>query len=298
MLSCLKLDFRGKEMGQKKATSKQKKTTDVTSVDDYIQKDTMQLSHSKSTTKISGKQVITKPLTVPEYVIAPKEIFQLWFEAYQQVQDSKSKKIQEAFRKHKKYYKDWKSNAADFDQWWEEKAHLFEDKSIVKKINKISKSPNLINLSVPTNKSMDTLVAQFKQTMKPILTKEKKDNLLNIKHQFAPTLNQGIKTTNIRLLLELNKSLFNNKSGNKKELAYQVSLIANKAEYKLIAPDSLVKYKELYENMKKSNVLIQALVKNVDLKEINKVKRYVNRYQQKANKLIANVASGTFPGKY
>ena len=50
--------------------------------------------------------------------------------------------------------------------------------------------------------------------------------------------------------------------------------------------------------MKKSNVLIQALVKNVDLKEINKVKRYVNRYQQKANKLIANVASGTFPGKY
>ena len=145
---------------------------------------------------------------------------------------------------------------------------------------------------------MDTLVAQFKQTMKPILTKEKKDNLLNIKHQFAPTLNQGIKTTNIRLLLELNKSLFNNKSGNKKELAYQVSLIANKAEYKLIAPDSLVKYKELYENMKKSNVLIQALVKNVDLKEINKVKRYVNRYQQKANKLIANVASGTFPGKY
>jgi hypothetical protein len=298
MLSCLKLDFRGKEMVQKKATSKQKKTTDVTSVDDYIQKDTMQLSHSKSTTKTSGKQVITKPLTVPEYVIAPKEIFQLWFEAYQQVQESKSKKIQEAFRKHKKYYKDWKSNAADFDQWWEEKAHLFEDKSIVKKINKISKSPNLINLSVPTNKSMDTLVAQFKQTMKPILTKEKKDNLLNIKHQFAPTLNQGIKTTNIRLLLELNKSLFNNKSGNKKELAYQVSLIANKAEYKLIAPDSLVKYKELYENMKKSNVLIQALVKNVDLKEINKVKRYVNRYQQKANKLIANVASGTFPGKY
>jgi hypothetical protein len=65
-----------------------------------------------------------------------------------------------------------------------------------------------------------------------------------------------------------------------------------------MAPASLIKYKELYENMKKSNTLIQALVKNADLKEMNNVKRYVNRYQQKVTKLLINVASGIFPGKY
>jgi hypothetical protein len=290
--------FRRKKMVLNKPTNKPKKTKKVSTVDAYIKKHKMNLSSSKSPMKTSAKQVITKSFPVPEYLIAPKEVYQLWFEAYQQVQESNSKKIQGVFQKHKKYYKNWGSNSADFDQWWKVKAYLFEDKSMIQKIYKITKSPNLINLSVPTNKSMDTLVAQFKQTMKPILTEVKKTNPLKIKHQFAPTLNKGIKPTNIKLLLELNKSLFNNKSENKKELAYQVSLIANKPEYKLMAPASLIKYKELYENMKKSNTLIQALVKNADLKEMNNVKRYVNRYQQKVTKLLINVASGIFPGKY
>jgi hypothetical protein len=274
--------------------SKRVSKTKLTSVDAYIKK------HSSLAT-VSSKPVVKKTapkvMPIPEYLIAPKASYQLWFEAYQQVIISTDKKIHQAYKKHKKFYKDWKSETANFTSWWKEKAYLFEDKSTVEEVKKLNRTDTTVNLSIPTNKSMDTLVNQFKKVMKPILDKTKSQEVI-IKHKYSPTINKGLKPINIKLLLELNKTVFNQKFEDKQELAYQVSVVVNKAEYKDTAPASLVKFKELYENMKKSNPLIRAIVKNVDIKEMSNVKRYINRYRQKGHKLLMNVAMGVFPGKY
>lgn len=268
--------------------------TKLTSVDAYIKKHN---SLAPTSSKKAVKKTAPKVMPIPEYLIAPKSTYQLWFEAYQQVAISSDKKIHQAYKKHKKFYKEWKSDATNFTAWWKEKAYLFEDTSTVEEIDKLDKSKTAVNLSIPTNKSMDTLINQFKKVMKPILDKTKAQEVI-IKHKYSPTINKGLKPINIKLLLELNKTVFDQKFEDKQELAYQVSLVVNKPEYKDTAPASLLKFKELYENMKKSNPLIRAIVKNIDIKEMSNVKRYINRYRQKGHKLLINVASGVFPGRY
>ena len=259
---------------------------------------TKQNAKNTNTAKSSVKKAkVPVLMPIPEYLIAPKSSYQLWYDAYNQAKLSKDKKIHQAFKKHKKFYKEWKSDESSFEAWWKEKAYLFEDKSKVEEVSKYTKSKTSVNLSIPVNKSMDTLVNQFKNVMKPILDKTKTQEVI-IKHKFAPTINKGLKPINIKLLLELNKTVFNQKFEDKQELAYQVSMIVNKPEYKDTAPASLVKFKELYENMQKSNPLIKAIVKSVDIKEMSNVKRYINRYRQKGHKLLMNVAMGIFPGKY
>ena len=62
--------------------SKRVSKTKLTSVDAYIKK------HSSRAT-VSSKPVVKKTapkvMPIPDYLIAPRSSYQLWFEAYQQV---------------------------------------------------------------------------------------------------------------------------------------------------------------------------------------------------------------------
>lgn len=248
----------------------------------------------KSTNRsLSSKRVLKEP----EYLIASKEIYQVWYEAYQQVINSNNKKLISEIKKNKKIYKEWGDENLSFSQWWTQKSILFADLSKIAKIKKIDKNKNVINLSVPVNKSMETLVVQFKNVMKPILDDFKNKDIV-LKHKYSPTITKGLKLNNIKLLLDLNKLAFNQQFRNKHELAYKIASIMHQPVYKDMAPKSLIQFKELYENMQKSNSLIKAIVKNTNIKEMNNVKRYVNRYKKQADNLLRNVAEGKFPGKY
>ena len=244
---------------------------------------------------------IAKPRTVqnkqPQYLVAPKEIYQVWYEAYQQILKSNNKKLISLVKKNKKIYKDWGIENTPFNQWWEQKSTLFADTSKIEINKKFNKNKNIINLSIPVNKTMDTLIEQFRNVMQPLLNEFKNKNV-DLKHKYSPTINKGLKLNNIKLLLDLNKSIFNQKINNKQELAYKIATTLSQPSYKEMAPKSLLEFKELYENMQKSNLLIKAIVNNTNIKEINNVKRYVNRYKQKIDKLLHNVAEGKFPGKY
>ena len=244
---------------------------------------------------------IAKPRTEqnkqPQYLVASKEIYQVWYEAYQQILNSNNKKLISLVKKNKKIYKDWGIENTPFNQWWEQKSTLFADTSKIEINKKFNKNKNIINLSIPVNKTMDTLIEQFRNVMKPLLNDFKNKNV-DLKHKYSPTINKGLKLNNIKLLLDLNKNIFNQKINNKQELAYKIATNLSQPSYKEMAPKSLLEFKELYENMQKSNLLIKAIVNNTNIKEINNVKRYVNRYKQKIDKLLHNVAEGKFPGKY
>lgn len=258
-------------------------------------------SEAPKKTVVKKVNKIAKPRTVqnkqPQYLVASKEIYQVWYEAYQQILNSNNKKLISLLKKNKKIYKDWGIENTPFNQWWEQKSTLFADTSKIEINKKFNKNKNIINLSIPVNKTMDTLIEQFRNVMQPILHEFKNKNV-DLKHKYSPTINKGLKLNNIKLLLDLNKNIFNQKINNKQELAYKIATTLSQPSYKEMAPKSLLQFKELYENMQKSNLLIKAIVNNTNIKEINNVKRYVNRYKQKIDKLLHNVAEGKFPGKY
>ena len=75
--------------------------TKLTSVDAYIKKHS---SRATVSSKPVVKKTVPKVMPIPEYLIAPKASYQLWFEAYQQVVISTDKKIHQAYKKHKKFF--------------------------------------------------------------------------------------------------------------------------------------------------------------------------------------------------
>lgn len=255
---------------------------------------------STVTTKKSApaRQPSLARVKVPEYLVAPKETIALWFRAYQLILNSSDKKITNALKKHKKFYKLWGTDKSiTFEKWWQTKSALFEDKSSVEVVKNIKKDANHIHLSVPLNKKLETIVAQFKEQVKPVLIEAQKKNLV-IKHKFSPTTMKGMKTNKIIMLLDLYDEVFNQTFKDKKEQAYKLCDVLNRPKYAEKVPGSLQKYHEVYEAVEGSNTLIKTIVDNVNLKELSNAKRYINRYKQKVNKLLLNVAEGKFPGKY
>ena len=64
---------------------------------------------------------IAKPRTEqnkqPQYLVASKEIYQAWYEAYQQILNSNNKKLISLVKKNKKIYKDWGIENTPFNQY-------------------------------------------------------------------------------------------------------------------------------------------------------------------------------------
>ena len=290
-------------MAQNNASNNDKKLSDLASKVKALSKTSKPVT--KRTAGPTRARSVAKKVTRPtasakpiEYLVAPKEIYAIWFRAYQLILNSTDKKIVSTYKKNKKFYKDWGTDATlSFTQWWNAKAGLFEDKGTVEVAKSFKKDANHAYLSVPLNKKLETVVAQFREKIKPMLMDTQKQNL-NVKHKFSPTINKGLKTNKIIMLLDLYEEVFNQKFKNKKEQAYKLSDVLNRPKYAEKVPKSLQKYHEVYEAVEDSNTLIKTIVENVNLKELSNAKRYINRYQQKVNRLLLNVAEGNFPGKY
>ena len=68
----------------------------------------------------------------------------------------------ENFKKSAKFYEEWgEIKAIKFDAWWKEKQHLFEDK-IVREVTKVSKTPNVITISIPLDENISSITKQVK----------------------------------------------------------------------------------------------------------------------------------------
>ena len=99
-----------------------------------------------------------------------RQQIRLWFECYQMCLEDKKYKIN--LKKSKSFYKDWGTvKDIEFDKWYDEKEHLFEDLN-VKEIDKIIKNPNTINISIPINQTISKTLKDVKKLVESKRSRE------------------------------------------------------------------------------------------------------------------------------
>ena len=89
-----------------------------------------------------------------------KQHIRLWFECFK-ICRSDNRYTQNLSRVDD-FYADWGDvTATNFDIWWKNKQHLFQDK-IVQEVKKISKSPDVLTLSIPLDENISSITKQVK----------------------------------------------------------------------------------------------------------------------------------------
>jgi hypothetical protein len=219
-------------------------------------------------------------------LIADKELIRIWYEFYLLALSSSDSEIQKALKKSQKFYADWKGSAnLHFDDWWREHRSLFLDEHIVRlsSTDEVRTSDN-IYVTVPKGKSSAEILQEFKTLMDKELSAKMKFRKLPSTHRFAPTEIQGVKRDSLRMMLDLQKSVFSDESLKGASLRQKVLKYFSSERYK-----------------KKTNLVPMSFAidrsnRNSDHQE--EADRNIRRYRQKARKLLLNVATGVFPGKY
>ena len=90
-----------------------------------------------------------------------KQHIRLWFECLQ-ICHSQSE-YSENLKKSKDFYDEWGDvTNIRFDDWWKEKRSIFDDVYVIE-VNRVSKSPNTITLSIPLNEKISVITTEVKK---------------------------------------------------------------------------------------------------------------------------------------
>jgi hypothetical protein len=219
-------------------------------------------------------------------IIADKELFRLWYEFYRLALLSPDAEIQKALKKSRKFYADWEVQVdLHFDDWWQTHRALFHD------TNRVSvTAPDAIRtddnfyVTVPRGKAYGDILAEFKSLIEQELPTKAKGRKTPPPHRFAPTEIQGVKRDSLQMKLDMQKHIFS-----KTDL--KGSALTNRVQ-KFFASE---RYKRKKNSVPMSFVIDPS---NRSKDHTDEANRNVRRYRQKAKKLMLNVASGQFPGKY
>lgn len=219
-------------------------------------------------------------------LIADKELIRIWYEFYRLALSSTDSEVQKALKKSQKFYADWDASPnLHFDDWWREHRSLFLDEQIVRlsSTDEVRTNEN-IYVTVPKGKSYAEILQEFKTLMDKELSAKMNVRKLPPNHRFAPTEIQGLKRDSLRMMLDLQKSVFSDESLKGASLRQKV--------LKFFASE---RYKKK-RNLVPMSFAIDRSNRNSDHQE--EADRNIRRYRQKSRKLLLNVASGLFPGKY
>jgi hypothetical protein len=217
-------------------------------------------------------------------IIADKELFRLWYEFYRLALSSSDADIKKALKKSQKFYADWDATEnLHFDDWWRTHRNLFHDVNLVRLTSETEeKNDGNLYVTVPRGKSYGDLIEEFKSLIEKEMPSNKKGRKVPPTHRYAPTEIQGVKRDSLRMMLDLQKNIF------------------SKAELKGVALRSRIhKFFSSERYKKKRNVVPMSFaVHEAREDHSDEADRNIRRYRQKARRLLMNVASGKFPGKY
>jgi hypothetical protein len=218
-------------------------------------------------------------------IIADKELFRLWYEFYRLALESSDKEIQRALKKSADFYADWHgSEKLHFDDWWGSHRHLFHDTNLVRVTAKDeSQTEDNLYVTVPLNRAYGNILEEFKVLLDKRMS-AKKRRRVPLVHRYSPTEIQGVKRESLRIMLDLQKHVFGNTNLKGAALTKRVLKFFSSERYK-----------------RKQNKIPASFF--IDTKSgagehAEETDRNVRRYRQKAKRLMLNVASGVFPGKY
>ena len=219
-------------------------------------------------------------------LIADKELIRLWYEFYCLARQSEDAAIQRALKKTAKFYADWHVvDGLHFDDWWITHRLLFVDEHVVRVTDADSaRTADNLYVTVPRGKSYGDMLEEFKALLERELPKTPKRRKLPTPHRYQVTEIQGVKRESLRMMLDLQKRVFS------KDELKGVALRKRVLDF-----FSSERYKRKTNTVPKVFAVDPA---HKDKDHADEADRNIRRYRQKAQKLMLNVASGQFPGKY
>lgn len=210
-----------------------------------------------------------------------REAYRLWFEYLRVAHESERQDVREALKHSAEFYAPWGDvTNIKFDLWWKEKAHLFEDKYVVRRLTagEPPNDPNALIVEIPLTLSQSALIKRVTEIVreefvnKPSMKKSKK----------APTalfrLTEGAepKLDALREVLTVYRDVFlKHRNARGKALLNEMRALYLNRKQKRFAkiPEPLDDAKGKLENRM----------------------RNLRRYISKAEQIVLNVANGRFP---
>ena len=230
-------------------------------------------------------QSINNPMTYK------KQHIRLWFECLQ-ICHSESEYC-ENLKNSRDFYDEWGDvTSIRFDDWWKERRSIFDD-LYVREVNRVSKSPNTITLSIPLNEKISLITAEVKK----IVEKRQTEKLIEIGKDPKQYKSKG---------LGVGKYSFSQKEI--KGLFHYINLEVYKIYLKLDKPpinrNFLIEIRKSFDSRSRSQLkrwminlpqLGEFETKyrtNVDLDDVI---RSVRRSIKGVEKTLMNVSKGRFP---
>ncbi|MDB4244301.1 hypothetical protein N9822_00665 [bacterium] len=100
-----------------------------------------------------------KPINIS--MRSKKQHIRLWFECLQICHSDLQ--YSDNLKRSKGFYEEWGDvTNIRFDDWWKNHKYLFEE-VMVKEVSRISKSPNIMTLSIPLNENVSTIIRDVKR---------------------------------------------------------------------------------------------------------------------------------------
>ena len=213
-----------------------------------------------------------------------REAYRLWFEYLRVARNSTRTQVRGALKQSAPFYAPWGDiSTAKFDQWWKEKASLFEEKYGVRRLSagELPSNPESLIVEIPLSRSATVLLKDVKPLIQEAFATQARAFK---KSKKVPTsvyrLTEGAEPK----LLAVREML----------TVYRDVYLKNKD---LRGTDLLDKVHALYLGRKRrAKVPTPLLPDKYGDKSV--AMRNMRRYITKAQRVMLNVANGQFPGKY
>jgi hypothetical protein len=218
---------------------------------------------------------------------ARKRAYRLWFEYLKVARSKPKKEVKSALLVSKPFYAPWElDDAADFNLWWPDHWHLFEETYSVRELQpgEPPHDPNALLIEVPLTKSATILAKKVKELIQDAYARQAKTQR---KGKTKPTayyhLTEGAepKFNAIREMLFIYRDVYL-----KNRTLRGSDLLEAAHRYYLGRP-----------NKRWAKIPIQFQHDGTPIDKIRAM-RNLRRYIQKAEKVVLNVARGEFPGRY
>jgi hypothetical protein len=218
-----------------------------------------------------------------------REAYRLWFEYLRVAHKDRRPEVQRALESSKQFYEPWGDvTNAKFDDWWKEKRLLFAEKYVVRQLaaGEAPTDPEALIVEIPLRQSPSILVKRVAELIREASANRPRSGKKGGK---APTSDYKLsggaepKVDPLREMLTLFRDVY---------------LKNPKAKGKQLL-DAL---EQLYLSRKQSRFAKVPkpfqIPLDAKLKKLDRVLRNVNRYVNRAKKIVLNVANGEFPGRY
>ena len=217
-------------------------------------------------------------------LVADKELYRLWYEFYKLALNSTNKDVQKALKKSRSFYADWEVIETErFDPWWAKHRELFEQRNFVSLVSDPSHvSRDSLLIEIPKTKTKAAAIEEIRELLDRHLPKKRRNVITESK--YVPTEIQGVKREALRMMLDLERHVFRKTALRGWDLFERVQKFFASERFK-----------------RKKNYVPQSFFVDRKINEGDNhenAERNMRRYRQKVQKLILNVASGEFPGKY